>query len=126
MKKLITAVCFMFAVSPLALGQDKPKDGGTKSAPTTEKSAKKEPTEKQKAQQERMKACAEKAGDKKGEERKKFMSGCLKSDAAAADAKAADKKTAQQDKMKACNKQAGDKKLKGDERKKFMSECLKG
>lgn len=110
MKKWITAVCFMIAVSPLALAQD----------------SKKEPTEKQKAQQARMKACAEKAGDKKGEERKKFMSGCLKGEAAAADAKAADKKSAQQDKMKACNQQAADKKLKGDDRKKFMSECLKG
>ena len=31
------------------------------------------------AQQERMKTCNVKAGDKKGDERQKFMSSCLKS-----------------------------------------------
>jgi len=61
-----------------------------------------------------MKACNEKAADKKGDERKAFMSDCLK-----------DKQSAQQDRMKSCNKDAGDKQLKGAERKKFMSECLK-
>jgi hypothetical protein len=65
-----------------------------------------------------MKACNEKAGDKKGDERKQFMSSCLKDK----EPTAAQKK--QQDKMASCNKQAGDKK--GDERKKFMSSCLKG
>jgi hypothetical protein len=65
------------------------------------------------AQQERMKACNAKAVDKKGDERKKFMSECLSVE-----------KVSQQDKMKACNGKAGDKK--GDERKAFMSECLKG
>lgn len=69
-------------------------------------------------QQEKMKACNEQAGDKKGDERKAFMKSCLS--AKPAD----DKRASQQEKMKACNKQAGDKK--GDERKKFMSECLKG
>ncbi len=62
-------------------------------------------------QQNKMAMCNKDAGDKKGDERKAFMSECLK------------KKDTQQDKMKACNKEAGDKK--GDERKKFMSECLK-
>ena len=38
----------------------------------------KEPSVKQKAQQERMKDCSAKAGDRKGDERKKFMSSCLK------------------------------------------------
>jgi hypothetical protein len=117
MKKLIAAVCFMFALSPLAHAQDKDK----KAAPVAEKMTK-EPTEKQKAQQERMKSCNDKATDKKGDERKKFMSSCLKGE----DAGASDKQKAQQNKMKSCNKDAGDKKLKGDERKKFMSECLKG
>ncbi|MGE4241362.1 PsiF family protein [Ramlibacter sp.] len=64
-------------------------------------------------QQTKMATCNKDAGDKKGDERKKFMSDCLK----------ADKKMTQQDKMKACNVDAKDKK--GDERKKFMSECLK-
>lgn len=104
MKKLMAAVCFMLAASPLALAQDK-----------------KEPSAKQKAQQERMTNCNKQAGDKKleGDARKSYMSSCLKGGDAA-------KQTAQQDKMKTCNKQAGDKQLKGDERKKFMSTCLKG
>jgi psiF repeat-containing protein len=68
-------------------------------------------------QQERMKDCNTKAGDKKGDERKAFMSACLSgTDVAPA-------KMTQQEKMKACNVKAADKK--GDERKAFMSECLK-
>ena len=66
MKKLTAMLCSaLLVVSSAALAQDK---------------AKKEPTEKQKAQQERMKACNDKAGDKKmkGDERKSFMSACLK------------------------------------------------
>ena len=60
---------------------------------------KKEPSAKQKAQQERMKA---KSG---------------------AEPSAAQK--VQHERMTACNKQATEKKLKGGERKKFMSSCLK-
>ena len=110
MKKLIAAACFILATSPLAMAQDK--------------SAKKEPSEKQKAQQERMKDCNAKAGDKgmKGDERKKFMSSCLKGQEPGPSAK----QQGQQNKMTDCNKQAGDKGMKGDERKKFMSSCLKG
>jgi uncharacterized protein YdeI (BOF family) len=82
MKKLIAVVCFMLATSPLALAQDKGKADQKTAAPAAEKSvtAKKEPTEKQKAQQEKMKACSKDASDKKlkGDERKKFMSGCMK------------------------------------------------
>lgn len=76
---------------------------------------KKEASPAQKAQQEKMKACNADAGKKelKGDERKKFMSACLK-----------DKQKSQQDRMKSCNKDAGDKKLKGDERKGFMKDCL--
>jgi hypothetical protein len=68
-------------------------------------------------QQEKMATCNKEAGDKalKGDERKKFMSECLKTP-----------KMSQQEKMKACNKEAGEKALKGDEHKKFMSDCLKG
>jgi hypothetical protein len=83
---------------------------------------KKEPSEKQKAQQERMKDCNAKAIDKKGEDRQKFMSSCLKGESAGA----SDKQKAQQQKMKDCNKQAGDKKMQGDARKTFMSSCLSG
>ncbi|HYR35710.1 MAG TPA: PsiF family protein [Burkholderiales bacterium] len=84
--------------------------------------AKKEPTAAQKKQQERMKACNDKAGDKKGDARKSFMSACLKGE----DAAATPAQKAQQARMSACNKQATEKKLKGDDRKKFMSSCLKG
>ena len=80
---------------------------------------KKEPSAAQKAQQEKMTACNAEAKEKAlaGDERKTFMSGCLK---------AAPVKASQQDKMKACNAEAGSKQLKGDERKAFMSGCLKG
>ena len=63
MKLLMAVVCGM-ALAVSAQAQDK----------------KKEPSEKQKAQQERMKACNKQAGDKKlkGDERKAFMSSCLK------------------------------------------------
>jgi len=64
------------------------------------------------AQQERMKVCNARAGDKKGEERKKFMSECL-----SAEKKAADNKMAE------CNTKS--KGMKSDERNKFMSECMK-
>ena len=80
MKKLISAICFMFALSPLALAQDKGKMDDKKTAPPAAAKAKKEPSEKQKAHREKMKSCNKNADDKKlkGDERKKFMSGCLK------------------------------------------------
>ncbi|HEY9100755.1 PsiF family protein [Chitinimonas sp.] len=71
-------------------------------------------------QQSKMGQCNKDAEGKKGDERKKFMSECLKAKPAA-DASA--KPTDQKEKMKWCNKEATGKK--GDERKKFMSECLK-
>jgi len=108
MRKLIAILCCALLAAPsIALAQDK---------------AKKEPSEKQKAQQERMKDCNAKMGDKKGDERKKAMSSCLKGE----EPGASDKQKAQQQKMKDCNKQAADKKMKGDARKSFMSSCLKG
>ena len=89
------------------------------------------------AQQSKMATCNKEAGEKalKGDERKKFMSECLKAKPAAEEtkpaadaAKPADEaaKTGALDPkaaMSACNKAATGKK--GDERKKFMSECLK-
>lgn len=63
-------------------------------------------------QQERMKTCNAKAADKKGDERKKFMSECLSAE-----------KKADDNKMAECNTKS--KGMKGDERNKFMSECLK-
>ena len=108
MRLLIAALCLAFAATG-AVAQDK-KDA-------------KKPSAAQKEQQDRMKDCNKQASDKKmkGDERKSFMSSCLKDD----DKPSAAQK-AQQDKMKACNKQASDKKMKGDDRKKFMSSCLKG
>ena len=79
MKKLISAVCFMFALSPIAYAADKATTDDKNAAPAAEK-AKKEPTAKQAAQQDKMKTCNKDAGDKKlkGDDRKKFMSECLK------------------------------------------------
>ena len=96
MKKLIAVICFLLAASPLALAQDKSKDGAKKAAPTAEKSAKakQEPSEKQKAQQAKMRSCSKDASDKKlkGDERKKFMSGCMGAKPAAEPGKAPAKK----------------------------------
>ena len=68
MRKAIAMLCFLLATSPLALAQDK---------------VKREPSEKQKAQQQRMKDCNVKAKGIKGDERKQFMSTCLKGKASA-------------------------------------------
>jgi hypothetical protein len=102
MKTILAALALGLALSPAAFAQEK-----------------KAPSAAQKKQQERMKDCNQKAGDKKGDERKAFMSSCLKGDGPSA----AQKK--QQSRMSACNKQATEKKLKGAERKSFMSSCLK-
>ena len=69
------------------------------------------------AQQNKMTTCNADASAKtlKGDERKAFMSTCLKAKPA----------TTQQDKMKTCNATAGTQNLKGDARKTFMSDCLK-
>lgn len=74
-------------------------------------------------QQELMGACNKMAAEKevKGDDRKKFMSACLKGEVPVAPAR-----TPQQERMANCNKDAGTKALKGDDRKKFMSDCLKG
>jgi hypothetical protein len=58
----------------------------------------------------------------KGDERKAFMSTCLKAAPAANDGK---ELTPQQQKMTTCNADAKTKALTGDARKAFMSECLK-
>ncbi len=86
------------------------------------------------AQQDKMKGCNQEAKDGalKGDERKAFMSKCLKKDyvlknAAAPVAEVAkEAPVKQQDKMKNCNADAATKALKGEERKAFMKSCLKG
>jgi Ni/Co efflux regulator RcnB len=112
MKRLFAVLICTMLASPFALAQDKGKS--------------KAPTEAQKKQQERMAACNKQAGSKKGDERKKFMSGCLKGQGAAAGPAPSAAQKAQQDKMSDCNKQANLKNMKGEERKTFMSSCLKG
>lgn len=72
------------------------------------------------AQQQRMADCNRSAAGKKGDERKAYMSVCLKDEAPAKSL------TPQQQKMKDCNAQADGQKLSGDKRKTFMSACLKG
>ncbi|MFI4958155.1 MAG: PsiF family protein [Lysobacterales bacterium] len=77
------------------------------------------------AQQQRMVDCSKQATGKKGDERKTFMSSCLKGESSAAAAAPTTKET-QQEKMKSCNADAKTKALKGADRKTFMSGCLKG
>ena len=74
------------------------------------------------AQQNKMTTCNAEATAKtlKGDERKAFMSTCLK----AAPAAAATPSTPQE-RMKTCNATAATQALKGDARKAFMSDCLK-
>jgi hypothetical protein len=74
-------------------------------------------------QQERMVQCNKEATGKTGDERKTFMSACLKGETIAA---APGAKMTQQEKMKTCNADATSKSLKGDARKNYMSTCLKG
>lgn len=71
-------------------------------------------------QQQRMADCNKSAEGKKGDDRKAYMSSCLKGE------EPAKQLTPQQQKMKDCNAKAGDQKLTGDARKTFMSTCLKG
>lgn len=73
-------------------------------------------------QQERMVECNKGATGKSGDERKTFMSACLKGETAATSGA----KATQQEKMKTCNADASAKSLKGDARKSYMSSCLKG
>ena len=75
-------------------------------------------------QQQRMTTCNQQATSQalKGDQRKTYMSNCLKNSQSAP----ADKSlTPQQQKMKHCIAEAGNKSLTGDARKTFMSECLK-
>lgn len=68
------------------------------------------------AQQEKMTTCNAEASAKvlKGDERKAYMSTCLKA-----------KPATQQQKMTTCNADATAATLKGDQREAFMSDCLK-
>ncbi|MDR9752211.1 PsiF family protein [Pseudomonas sp. SZMC_28357] len=74
------------------------------------------------AQQNKMTTCNADATAKslKGDERKAFMSNCLKAAPAANDTP-----STPQERMKTCNATATTQALKGDARKAFMSDCLK-
>lgn len=76
------------------------------------------------AQQTKMTACNADASAKalKGDERKAFMSSCLK---ATPPAPVSDGPSTPQERMKTCNATATTQALKGDARKAFMSDCLK-
>lgn len=89
-------------------------------------------------QAQRMTECNAQARDRhlSGDERRHFMSDCLKahpaahgaaarSDTTAKSRPAAGEHSGQGEKMKACNQEAAGKNLHGDERKQFMSQCLK-
>jgi hypothetical protein len=76
------------------------------------------------SQQTRMGDCNKQATGKKGDERKAFMSSCLKGQTADAPM-ASPAKMTQQQKMTSCNADAKTKALKGADRKTFMSSCLK-
>lgn len=75
---------------------------------------KKEPSPAQKAQQEKMKKCNAEASEKKisGDERKKFMSGCLGGKTETATSASA-----------ACEGKATEKKLAGAAKSSFMKKC---
>ena len=66
-------------------------------------------------QQDKMKACNDQAGDKKGDERKAFMKTCLSNKPAEA--------AKPESKMAMCNKKTAG--LSKDERAKAQSECMK-
>ncbi len=75
-------------------------------------------------QQQRMTSCNQQATSQtlKGDERKQYMSNCLKNGGSAPGEKSL---TPQQQKMKSCNAEAGRQTLTGEARKTFMSNCLK-
>lgn len=112
---LALAIAFAFAGSVHAAPAQDPAAAGKSGKPLT-------------AQQQRMKNCnAEaKAQSLKGDERRGFMSTCLKGGstelAARTDKPAAP--TPAQLKRKACSAEAKEKGLKGEERKSFVRECV--
>jgi len=119
MKKLIGAFCFMFALSPLAMAQDKGKADEKKAAPAVTKAEEKKAAP---AVVPAPAAASAKAAEKKAApaaEKKSASAGNGKKEPS-------EKQLAQRAKMKSCSADAKGKSLKGDERKKFMSTCLKG
>ena len=119
---------FVLATSTPIWAQDKSQDDAKKAAPPAAAATsaapakadakkaekpKKELSDAQKAEQARKTACNAEAGERKGDDRKKFTEACQNN-----------MKKAQQERMKSCSKEVADKKLKGDDRKAFMNTCL--
>lgn len=99
-------------------------------AHAVEEKPKKEPTQAQKEQRERMKTCNQEAKTQalKGDERKAFMKECLSSKTGNASAKssASAKNETEKEKSEQCKQEAREKKLRGDERKTYLAACLEG
>ncbi len=112
----ITMFCLTLLAGSFAYAQTPPATTSTTG----------QPSDAQKAQQQRMKDCnAEAAAEKlEGQKRKDFMKVCLSKGVDEAK-KTTQAQNAQQEKMKKCNADATAQKLKGDARKQFMSNCLK-
>jgi len=107
LRTLVLSAAFAFAGAVLASPQSS-MSGPTAKTPT--------------AQQQRMSDCNKQATGKKSDDRRTFMSSCLKGQTSAM---AAPTKMTQQQKMTSCNADAKSKALTGNDRKTFMSSCLK-
>lgn len=109
-KRLCLALLVSFSLSAVLVAQE-------------DAAPKKQFSEKQLAQQQRMKDCSADAKEKalKGADRKAFMKTCLSGGVVDAEPAEAE---AQRDKMKRCNAEAKSQELKGEARKEFMSGCL--
>lgn len=77
-------------------------------------------------QREKFAACAHDSKGLKGEERREFMSDCLKAHAPHEARNTVLGAAAGQGRLQPCNAEADRRKLHGDERSAFMSACLKG
>jgi hypothetical protein len=89
-----------------------------------------EPATKAQSQRDKFAACGHESKGLKGDERREFMSECLKGhgpDTAireARDTMAGD--AAEESRRRPCTEEADRRKLHGDERRTFMGSCLKG
>jgi psiF repeat-containing protein len=111
MESLMAIILAMFAAMPLPSNQHRAE---SRSIVAPQKAEEKAPSEKRSAQPIRMNECNEKADGKKGDERRKFLTACLKVTKPSISAQ-----------VKTCNQEASDKNLKGYERVDFLSSCLK-
>lgn len=92
---------------------------------TTPTTRAEEPVAKPHTQQEKFAACGHQSKGLKGEERREFMSHCLKgeADAALRDTMIGD---AAEESRQRCHEEADRRKLHGEERRAFLGACQKG